>query len=933
MTCPDAELLAAGDRSIAAHLASCSDCARIAAAIAADDDSGAEPSAVSDEPALGEALGRYILVAHLGSGGMGVVAAAYDPQLDRNVAIKWIRADRATPDFARRFEREAQTLARLVHPNVVRVYDAGIAGGRPFLAMELVDGLTLRAWLASEPRSTEDIVHVFIEVARGLAAVHEAGWVHRDVKPDNILVDRAGTARLADFGLASAIDSASANGLHGSSPSAASSNALAAAGTPAYMAPEQCDGTRDSRSDQWSWGTSLAEALDGSTSSVGERGEHGNTERGSAERGSAERSTAERAVSSRVRTVIARATSVDPEARFATMTDAADALVAAIAPATARSRWWPIAAIGAIAIGGAITALAIARSSSEVDSCLADAQMLARDWDATQTAVLASFAATGHPAWRARLESTAQSARAIATQWADASLVTCRAHGRAPRVASAQASSPENSIAASGATSSPPGATQPTSRATSSRSGATQPTSRATSSRPGAAQQACLAQQRDAARALFVELAHADRALVDQAPIAVSRLSRAELCADANVVERVHAAAAIEAPLAARLASLQARAALRKPAAIAQNLAQLAEDARAANAPQLEAEAKLLLGEMYSRLRDDAKARIVLEEAAQAAARAKDDRVAALARLLQAGQAALQTAKREEAETLANVARAAVERAGSPAELRAQLENVLGGLAWASGDYATALAHYQASVTARSEAFGADDPRVAAAHQNVGGTLRKLGKNDEARVAHETALAILEKSLGPDHPDLANTVSSLGMLAADEQRFDDARAYLERARELRIASVGPDHPDIATSENNLGKLAKLRGDLPAARAHFERSLEIQAAKFGADAVELALPLSGLGGVLGDMALWPEARRHLERAIAINEAHRGKDHPALISMLFTLANVRGHQGDHVAERALLERARAIATTKLGADHPQTKDAASRLAAVK
>ncbi|MGE0402180.1 MAG: tetratricopeptide repeat protein [Kofleriaceae bacterium] len=865
MTCPDAESLAAGDPEIAAHLAECSACARIAAAIATDDDSVPEPQATTDEPALGEALGRYILVAHLGSGGMGVVAAAYDPQLDRNVALKWIRADKATPAFARRFEREAQTLARLVHPHVVRVYDAGIANGRPFLAMELVaGGLTLRAYLASEERSTADIVRIFTEVARGLAAVHEAGWVHRDVKPDNILVDRTGTARLADFGLASAIENAptgsareqpsgaSSEQLSGSTseqPSGSSSeqpsgsSRFAAAGTPAYMSPEHLRGDDvDARSDQWSWGAALAEAMRG------------------------------RAVPKRVRDVIARATAEDPAARFADMTAAARALAAP------RVRFWPLATLGAVVLSGAITAVVVSRSPSEIDSCATAGAALARDWDTTESAVLAGFAATGHPAWRARLDATAHTARAIATQWGDATTAVCRARGTA---------TPEA---------------------------------------------ACLAQQRDVARALFVELAHADRALVDQAPIAITRLPRAPLCRDANVVERVRAASAIEAPLATRLASLQARASLRKPAAIVDELTVLAADARAAGATQIEAEAKLLLGEMHSRLRDDARARDILEDAAQAAARARDDRVAALARLLQAGQAALLTTQREQAETLANVAQAAVERAGSPVELRAQLENILGAVAWARGDYAAALAHYNATIVARTEAFGADDPRVAAAHQNAGQAMSKLGKKDDARAAHETALAILERALGVDHPDLANTISSLGMLAADDERFDDAQRYLERARDLRVASLGFDHPEVATSENNLGKLAKLRGDLPAARAHFERSLAIQTAKLGPDAVELALPLSGLGAVLADMELWKDARPHLERAIAINEARRGKDHPALISMLFTLANVRGHLGDHDAERAILQRARTIAKTKLGPDHPQTKDADARIEAL-
>ncbi len=136
----------------------------------------AEPGA--RDGSLPARLGRYHVLARLGAGGMGVVLAAYDPDLDRKVALKLLRPDgpgRATG----RLLREAHALARLSHPNVVQIHDSGALGDQIFIAMEFVDGVDLRAWLA-EPRAVPELLRVFQDAGRGLAAAHDAGFVHRD---------------------------------------------------------------------------------------------------------------------------------------------------------------------------------------------------------------------------------------------------------------------------------------------------------------------------------------------------------------------------------------------------------------------------------------------------------------------------------------------------------------------------------------------------------------------------------------------------------------------------------------------------------------------------------------------------------------------------------------------------------------------------------
>jgi hypothetical protein len=213
-----------------------------------------DPGDPGGEPwRAGDRIGRYRVVEKLGAGGMGVVYLADDPELDRRVALKLVRSAARTGAQAD-LVVEAQAMARLQHPNVVTVYDVGMDRGRVFVAMELVAGVTLRDWLRAERRRWRDIVSAFVGAARGLAAAHRAGLVHRDFKPDNVLIDRGGVARLSDFGLAR--------------PPAGD---RAAAGTPPYMAPEQHDGDRVTEAvDQFAFAAALWEAVFGALPFAGD---------------------------------------------------------------------------------------------------------------------------------------------------------------------------------------------------------------------------------------------------------------------------------------------------------------------------------------------------------------------------------------------------------------------------------------------------------------------------------------------------------------------------------------------------------------------------------------------------------------------------------------------------------------------------------------
>ncbi len=241
------------------------------------EDAEGEAKEADSATALPSAVGRYLVERELGSGGMGSVYVAYDPELGRKVAIKLIHPEgpgRTDPAQSRaRLLREAQALAQLTHPNVIAIHDVGTFEAQVFIAMEYVEGCTLTDWLAAQRRTWSEIVSMFVQAGRGLAAAHAQGIVHRDFKPDNVWIGKDARARVLDFGLARATWTGA--GTEQTRDQTTSSPHIAmlgtqltepgkVLGTPAYMAPEQLNrGPVDSRTDQFSFCVALHQALHG----------------------------------------------------------------------------------------------------------------------------------------------------------------------------------------------------------------------------------------------------------------------------------------------------------------------------------------------------------------------------------------------------------------------------------------------------------------------------------------------------------------------------------------------------------------------------------------------------------------------------------------------------------------------------------------------
>jgi hypothetical protein len=266
---------------VCAHLASCEPCgcavAVVARAIATGDSASIDtqpPEPRGAELQGGEFLGRYQVIERLGRGAMGTVYVARDPELNRRVAIK-VLTPGAMGSIGRdqlqaRLLREAQAMAQLSHPNVVAVHDVGTFREQVFIAMDLIEGMTLHRWLKARKRSWQEVVEVFLNAGRGLAAAHAAGIVHRDFKPENVLVGDDGRVLVTDFGLARSRVASGDGPPPQQAPEAAGPAALrvsrsgAFVGSPAYMAPEQLRGEgATARSDIFSFCVSLHEGLYG----------------------------------------------------------------------------------------------------------------------------------------------------------------------------------------------------------------------------------------------------------------------------------------------------------------------------------------------------------------------------------------------------------------------------------------------------------------------------------------------------------------------------------------------------------------------------------------------------------------------------------------------------------------------------------------------
>ncbi|MBA2542464.1 MAG: protein kinase, partial [Deltaproteobacteria bacterium] len=351
-----------------------------AATVATASDAPAAPPGVV---VTGMKIDRFVVEERLGAGAMGVVYAARDPELDRRVALKLIRASTRHAGLAARLVREAQALARVSHPNVVVVHEVGDHDGQVFVAMELIAGETLRSWFA-KPQPRDAILKMLIQAGRGLAAAHAAGLVHRDFKPDNVLIGSEDhRPRVTDFGLArvqgDGVERSADEVVMGSPIDAQLTQTGAMVGTPVYASPEQLAGKRvDAATDQFSFCVTAWEALYGarpfSATNIADLIDEVTA-------GAIVEPPASKRAPARIHRALMRGLAPTPDARHPSI----DALLRELAPQR-RSVWWLVGGFAAIAI---VAGIAIGMRANTVDaSCADDARIIDTVWNPARGALI-----------------------------------------------------------------------------------------------------------------------------------------------------------------------------------------------------------------------------------------------------------------------------------------------------------------------------------------------------------------------------------------------------------------------------------------------------------------------------------------------------------------------------------------------------------------
>jgi tetratricopeptide (TPR) repeat protein len=896
-------------------------------------------------------FGRFELRERIGQGGMGVVYRAWDPQLERAVAIKLVDTAGLDPTARERALREARSLAKLAHPNVITVYEAGLSDDHVWIAMEYVPGATLRDWLARTPRPDHQLIlRTWIAVGRGLVAVHEAGLVHRDVKPSNVLMGDDGRPRLIDFGLVRGPqigeEPPSRSTDLADTLVSRSAGTRGFAGTQAYAAPEQLEGAQvGAAADQYAFCVSVWESLCNvrpappsqrvNTSLVLPEGV---------------------ALPSRVHRALSRGLAEHPDARFASLQELLDELEVVVeGPSRRLGLLFGAAALGAMVAGIAVTQL---RAPTELPQvCVVDPRALDGTWDEPRRAALRERMAAS------QLDFAATSFATLADgldQWSTAWLEARQAACAATQIAGVQSEAALD------------------------------------------LRNACLERKRRALQVtLDTLLAQSEaRELATRAPELLETLPRIGDCADPErlaeleplpVDEQQRQAISRGYDVLAQAHALTATGALERADASTREFAAAHPEALSHAPLRLELEAvparlELIRGrpqlgvpelvalarEAEARRLDDLAASFLSEAAEHAAGKWSkpelerwllDNAEAALRRLnrsndirsvsLLAAEAALLTDAGHFEDALERYAAAralavqlgddlqAEEQRGNVAEALGRLgrfdeaeQTLTAGLEHARarwGASAPTVGHYEYDLAVlalktgdleaaklrldRAEAifgaaFGPDSFRVA----RVAFARAKLsmiaGDFANALLLVDGAIEIYARELGLEHSWLAELHEARGVLRYFTGDFSGSIVDYENALRIYERVFAPNHPSLALLHSNIGESQMALGELESARASFDRALSIQAQSLPPDHPDLALPLKGRGQVALALGRSAEAVDDLERALSLR-LESGGEPLELADLRFSLAKAAtAHERKKSARAKLLaQQARA------------------------
>jgi len=828
--------------------------------------------------AVGQTVGRYVVLRRLAVGGMGAVYAAYDPELDRKVALKVLRVRNRKHRAAivretARLVRESRAMAKVSHPNVVAVFDVGTFEASVFIAMELVEGMTLRAWLKKATRTWREIVDVMVPAGRGLDAAHKAGLVHRDVKPSNVLVGDDGRVYVTDFGLArSTLDGAGSPvsvspdpdegvivGNRFETSEQVTGDGLIV-GTPAFMAPEQAFGKpTDARTDQFGFCATLYHAL------YGELPYPKSKKQQTPDYSRLRDAPANSGVPAWLRKVVLRGLSIDPGERHESMSALFDRLT------SDPSRMWRsriLVASGLIML--VLSTWGYARGIDPPTGCDTEDPRLADVWGPSRREqARQAFAALDNSFASATWTRIDDRMASFTDGWGKARHQACVA----------TQSGHQSAITLD-------------------------------------RRMWCLERALDQADGIAAVFAEAD---IKVATRAVSTLGGLPPIADcANVEKLLEASGPPEDPqtrdaVAAARAQLANGNALivvgRYTAAMAFAREALA-GAEAINYAPLMARAHLLMGRLHVQQGEPELAADQLHEALFAAERAQLDGVRADV-LLQLVHVALGMELDTDAgRTWAELASAVLERRGSPepqrratqferqSELEMRLGNYelalefelkaldvrkaieppdssmaanyhnIGAIYSQMGDEVAAIDYTQRALAQVEDKFGPEHPNAAHILSSLARSHTILGQHEEAIALLEHALAVDIAALGDTHPKTAQVRATIAFSLSSVSRFAEARAMLLRAEKDTRAVVGPNDPWLKNMEYTHGWISQGQGRFEEALGYFQRAKANAIEIYGADNAAVSAHIDGIAEALVALNRPHEAIEQYELAIAL-----------------------------------------------------------------
>ncbi len=815
------------------------------------------------ELAAGTGFGRFVILQAVGRGGMGEVYAAYDPSLDRKIALKLLRARPAdgpsASDGNALLAREARAMAQLSHPNVVTVFEAGAVGDQVYLAMELIHGRTLRQWQRDGARGWRQVLEVYRMAGAGLAAAHAAGLVHRDFKPDNVLLSHEGVARVTDFGLARPLDSARGEDDAKASPFASEEGLTRPGmvpGTPAYIAPERLRGSpADARSDQFSFCVALYEALYGQPP--------GPVNAAPVPSGAG--------VPAWVQRALVRGLAEDPLARWPSM----EALLTALGQ-DPRPRWRRVV-LAAAAVGLAVATVVVGRwyAARGERRCRDAGLPIASVWDgARKDAVHRAFLASAKPYAERTWREVERTLDGYAAAWARSALEACEATHVA-RTQTAQ----ELDL-----------------------------------------RMLCLSRRRTELAALVDVFEDADAQVMEKAVGAASTLRPLSLCQDAVALR---SSAGVPEEPALRQAVADARAKLARSRALELSgrfkeglevAVQVQAEAQAIGYRPLQAEALLQEGLMRSLAGDRPKAEALLRRAALEAMAARQDEVAAIAWTRLIGTL-VNLNRLPEARMADALAVAAVEQlAGQPAhdELEAALEGARPSLLVDEPEQA--LAHLRRALALQERLSGPKHLRVAQLQLSIATSLRVLNRLEEGRESARRSLALREELLGQLHPSVATAhlelawiAEALGDFSGEERHLQAALAIAEKLGSSQTRPLSA----LADLRRRQGRYAEAHGLQQTLLREAERTLGPGHLEAGKRWVAMAVNEADWGHL-------DDALAHAARGVAVvrREAAGGT---ALTLVELAYANILGRRGEAAAAQPLL-RSCLARTERSAAEQP-------------